>query len=278
MNRIYIFFLIAFGLCACGRGRYYDKNAWLIPSEFNYYRLKGSPKRVTEYTYDGKTDTSAGRYRQYYQVYDLNREGKITDRRLVVNGKQVMVLLTTFSEDGYLIKMTDSRSGFKDTLYQGSRAVGNGWFKSFSSGGTEKVRTFLTRFWKEGEEQLDKVYEDSAADGEPVQKINSYYRGQRLLKAIVSNHDAVLEQRYFYGAGGSPDSVEWITGARVAEREVFVNNPQGDPLLYVKSKDKDTLVFQTFGYRYDDRGNWVWRRDSVGKTGKVTIMEREFVY
>ncbi len=266
------------GVCACGRGRYYNKSMWLIPAEFDYYRLKDSPRWVTEYSIDGKTDTSARQNGQYYQVYKLDREGRITDRRLVVNGKPVMVLLTVFGEDGYLIKMTDSRSGFKDTLYQGSRALGNGWFKSFSSGGTEKVRTFLTRFYKEGEEQLNKVYEDSAAGGEPVQKIISYYKGQRLTKAIVSSQDAVLEQRYFYGAGGSPDSVEWITGAKIAEKELFVNNLKGDPLSYLKLKENDTVAYRIYSYRYDDRGNWTWRRDSVGKTGKVTIMEREFVY
>jgi hypothetical protein len=276
MNRIYIFFLMVFGLCACGRGRYYDKNAWLLPAEFNYYRLKDSPSKVTEYSFDGKTDSGDMEQVQNYQVYNFNREGKITDRRLVVNGKPVLVLVTTFSEEGYVIKMTDSRSDFKDTLYQGSRAVGNGWFKSFSSGGRDKVKTFLTRFYKEGEEQLNKVYDDSAAAGEPAQKIISYYEGQRLMKAIVSNQAAVLEQRYFYGTGGSPDSVQWITGAKVAEREVFVNNPKGDPVSYVKFKDLDTLAYQTFRYRYDDRGNWVWRRDS--SRAKVTIMERKIVY
>lgn len=273
MNRIYIFFLIVFGLCACGRGRYYDKNAWLIPAQFDYYRLKDSPRRVTEYAFDGDSGVNQGRN---YQVYSFNREGNITDRQLFVNGKLVMVLQTAFGVDGYLIKMADSKSGFRDTLFTGSRSVGNGWFKSFSSGGTDKVKTFLTRFYKEGEEQLNKVYDDSAAAGEPVQKIISYYKGQRLMKAIVSNPDAVLEQRYFYGAGGSPDSVEWITGARVAEREVFVNDQQGDPVSYLKLKDKDTLAYQTFNYRYDGRGNWVWRRDS--SRTKVTIMEREIVY
>jgi hypothetical protein len=273
---MYIFFLMVFGLCACGRGRYYDKNAWLIPGEFNYYRLKGSPRRVTEYSCDGKADTSARQNGQYYQVYDFNREGNIADRQLFVHKKLVMALQTSFGADGYLMKMEDSRSGFKDTLFTGSRSVGGGWFKSFSYGGTGNAKTFLTRFSKDGEEGLNKVYDDSAASGNPVQRVYVYYQGQRLLKQIVSSENALLEQRYFYGAGGEPDSVEWVTGGKVAQRELFVNDPQGDPVSYLKVAGKDTMEYRFFGYRYDEKGNWVWRRDST-KAG-VTITERAFEY
>ena len=265
-----------FGICACGRGRYYDKNVWLIPGEFNYYRLKGSPGRVTEYSCDGKTDTSARQNGQYYQVYVFNREGNITDRRLFVNKKLVMALQTSFGAGGYLIKMEDSRSGFTDTLFTGSRSVGGGWFKSFSSGVTGNTKTFLTRFWKDGDEGLNKVYDDSAAAGNPVQRGYVYYRGQRLLKQIVSSENALLEQRYFYSGGDSPDSVEWFTGGKVAQRELFRNNRWGDPLSYLKVAGKDTGEYRVFGYRYDERGNWVWRRDST--RGQVTITERAFDY
>jgi hypothetical protein len=277
MNRKYIFFFMVFGFCACGRGRYYDKNAWLIPAEFNYYRLKGSPRRVTEYSCDGRTDTSARQNGQYLQVYDFNREGNITDRQLFVNKKLVMALQTSFGADGYLMKMEDDRSGFTDTLFTGSRSVGNGWFKSFSyGGGTGNAKTFLTRFWKDGEEGLNKVYDDSAASGNPVQRVYVYYRGQRLLKQIVSSANALLEQRYFYSRGDSPDSVEWITGGKVAQRELFRNNQWGDPLSYVKVAGEDTGEYRVFGYRYDEKGNWVWRRDST--RAKVMITERAFDY
>ena len=267
---------MVFGFCACGRGRYYDKNAWLIPAEFDYYRLKGSPRRVTEYSYDGKTDSGINQKGQYYQRYDFNREGNITERQLFVNGKLVMVLQTSIGADGYLMKMVDGRSGFKDTLFTGSRAVGGGWFKSFSYGGAGNAKTFLTRFWKDGEEQLNKIYDDSAASGNPVQRVYVYYQGRRLLKQIVSGENALLEQRYFYSRGDSPDSVEWITGGKVAQRELFRNNQWGDPLSYLKVAGKDTGVYQVFGYRYDEKGNWVWRRDST--RAKVTIMERAFEY
>jgi hypothetical protein len=276
MNRMYIFFFMVFGFCACGRGKYYSKNAWLIPAEFDYYRLKDSPRRVTEYTYEGKTDSGVNQMGQYYQVYDFDREGDITDRRLFVKGKLVMVLQTSFGVEGYLMKMVDSRSGFRDTLFTGSRAVGGGWFKSYTYGETGNTKTFLTRFWKDGEEQLNKIYDDSAATGNPVQRVYVYYQGQRMLKQIVSNGSALLEQRYFYGAGGGPDSVEWLTGGRVAQRELFRNNQWGDPLSYLKVAGKDTGEYRVFGYRYDEKGNWVWRRDS--SRAKVTITERAFDY
>jgi hypothetical protein len=267
---------MVFGFCACGRGKYYDKNAWQIPAEFNYYRLKDSPRRVTEYSCDAKTDTSARQNGQYYQVYDFNREGNITNRQLFVHKKLVVAMQTSIGADGYLIKMEDDRTGFKDTLFTGSRSVGSGWFKSFSYGGTGNTKTFVTRFWKDGDEGLNKVYNDSAATGNPVQRVYVYYQGQRLLKQIVSGENALLEQRYFYSRGDSPDSVEWITGGKVAQRELFVNDPQGDPVSYLKLKDRDTLTYQRFNYRYDDRGNWVWRLDSARE--KVTVTEREIVY
>jgi len=36
------------------------------------------------------------------------------------------------------------------------------------------------------------------------------------------------------------------------------------------------VEYRFFGYRYDEKGNWVWRRDSTRE--KVTITEREFMY
>ena len=259
---------MVFGCCACGRGRYYNKERWMIPGELNYYRLRDSPRVVKEYLYE---DTSR---RGSYYVYIFNRQGDVLSRAKFFGDSLAIAVFLRYDDGGTV--MRSYRAGSTDTVWSGNRALGGGWFKSYSSRPVKGVMTWLTRFQKEGDEQTSKGYADSAALGKPDRTIYSFYQGQRLLKRIVWDADGLLEQRYFFGDSDSPDSVEWIAGRKVAQREIFHNNRWGDPELYLKIRDRDTVDFDVFSFVYDGRGNWTRQRDS-GRS-KVMITEREIVY
>jgi hypothetical protein len=273
---MYIFFLMVGGLCACGRGRYYNKEQWRIPWKLNYYRLKDSPRIVTEYLFEATSDTGQRMKDTNLTYYCFNRQGDIVSRRMVFGDFMTTVAVLRYDDNGTEMKNWVYRHGGSDTFWNGNRAMGGGWFKSYSSRPGKGAMTWLTRFQKEGDEQTSKGYADSAVSGKPERTIYSFYQGQRLLKRIVWDADGLLEQRYFYGDSDSPDSVEWIAGRRVAQREIFHNNRWGDPALYLKIRDQDTVEFNVFTYVYDKRGNWTRQRDST--RAKVMITEREIVY
>jgi hypothetical protein len=277
MNRMYIFFLMVVGLCACGRGRYYNKEKWQVPWWLSYYRLKDSPRMVREYLFEATSDTGQ-RMKDTTSLtfYTFNRQGDVVSRRMVFGDFMTTVAVLRYDDNGTEMKNWLYRRGGSDTFWNGNRALGGGWFKSYSSHPEKGAMTWLTRFQKEGNEQTSKGYADSNAVGKPEREIYSFYQGQRLLKRIVWDADGLLEQRYFYSASDSPDSVEWIAGRQVAQREIFRNNSWGDPELYLKIRDRDTVEFRAFRYAYDGRGNWTSRRDSSRK--EVVIWEREIVY
>jgi hypothetical protein len=283
MNRIYIFFFMVFGFCACGRGKYFDKEKWQVPWRLNYYRLKGSPLVVREsliseaaHPSDRLDDSSLKKYDTTFFTYSFNREGDLIGRRVLIRGLLASGAEVRYDGNGMEVKSWVSNATSSDTIWYGNRALGSGWFKSYSSHPTKGATTWLTRFQREGNEETSKGYEDSNAVGRPDREIYSFYDGQRLLKRIVKDANGLLEQRYFHSVGDSPDSVEWIAGRRVAQREIFRNNRWGDPVLYLKTRDRDTLDFEVFEYMYDDRGNWTRRRDST--RAEVTITARAFEY
>jgi hypothetical protein len=280
---MYIFFFMVFGFCACGRGRYYDKEKWQVPWRLNYYRLRDSPHVVREYliseaaqSNNRLNDASLKQKDTTFLTYTFNRQGDMIGRRVFFRGFLTSDAEFRYDDNGTETKSWVASGSSSDTVWYGNRALGRGWFKSYSSHPAKGAITWLTRFRKEGNEETSKGYEDSNAVGRSDREIYSFYDGERLLKRIVRDADGLLEQRYFYSTSDSPDSVEWIAGRKVAQREIFRNNRWGDPVLYLKTRDRDTVDFNVFEYVYDDRGNWTRRRDS--SRAEVVTWEREILY
>jgi hypothetical protein len=264
---------MVFGFCACGRGRYYAKEKWTTPASQEFGRLKGSPCMVRESVYEDTIQT--GRTREYFE-YTFDREGNVVGSRELFGDS--LEYVSTFSfDDGFHMKRWGFNPLYRDTMRRGLRALGGGWFKSYKSRYSKDEMTYLIRFSKEGDEVVMKGYRDSAAEGTPNQQIFSFYRGQRLLRRIIRDSGAISDQRCFYSAGDSPDSVVWVSGGRVVRRELFRNNRWGDPVVYLNIEDQDTLDADWYSYVYDGRANWTRRRDSA-RRGAGWITEREIVY
>jgi len=270
---MYIFFLVVFGFCACGRGKYYDKEKWMTPASHGYGRLKGFPRTVRESVHE---DTIQPGKTQIYLEFAFDREGCIVGRRDLFGDSLEEVSAFSY-DDGSHMKSWGFNPQYRDTMRRGLRALGGGWFKTYSSRYSTDEMTYLIRFSKGGDEVTMKGYRDSAAAGTPNQQIFSFYQGQRLLRRIIRDSNAISDQRCFYGAGDSPDSVVWVSGGEVVRRELFRNNRWGDPVVYLNIQGRDTLDADWYSYVYDGKANWTRRRDSA-RRGAGWVTEREIVY
>ena len=206
-----------------------------------------------------------------------------------MSDKLSMVSEMEYDSRGYQQKTWALSPGFMDTSRSECRALGGGRYKSVSlrkSG----ISTCVYTFSDHGKDCKQEKFHDSAATGQPFEIYHSFYEGQRVVKREMISSEGKVEQRFYYSTGDSPDSIESVQHFMVAERELFVNNKMGDPILYWRIQGKDTLLRIAAEYKYDREGNWIWKRERMIEKndlpsyltppagGSVSVTEREFVY
>jgi hypothetical protein len=133
------------------------------------------------------------------------------------------------------------------------------------------------------------VSRDAYQNGDPIQVVHFYYKGNRLLRVMYRTAEGSQEVVYFYSHSDAPDSLHIYQGSsasgKLQQRQLFFQNEHGDVVREIAISGKDTTLLEENSYIYDAKDNWVRRvkiplkynpGDFMGKDG--TVMDREIVY
>ena len=258
-----IFLLLLLGLFSCSdKSAYLNYDRWKVNDWKGFAYVKGQPKEVTTTYFISLPDT------------ELNATGRPLDTEL-----------SRFDEQGQLtylqISNTDSRQenqyNYVDegiVTQSTSRSAAN---ENIELGNTREVRkrtgdhSFVTTTYNGNNiQQVDSV--TFGPDGDlRLTRINGQHQPYSIITWYRNNRVVKEEFSDSYGRSGrlyhrdAKDNLDSISFSNPIEKEIFVNNAQGDPVLHYHTIGTDTVQSERMRYLYDARGNWtrriIWKKN-----------------
>ena len=290
MNKILFMAAVVCLAVACRRGgSYHNFDKWkTLPFVWNA-PLKGHPREVFEREYQAADSARLDMIHFLSRKFHFDDDGNLVREDSYMSDKLLDWNIWVYDQDG--VQETTTGADGKYSSRTVSKSIGEGRYKSiyyapYGPGGVRAQAVRVIIFPSSGTEQIDEIYnEDTIATGKPHGVLHVYYDGVRVMKRISTTKAGTLEERYFYSQWDSPDSIEIFDGKKLAERDIFVLNQQGDAVRRTVISEGDTSG-ESYHYEYDSHGNWTkqietpLRKDTTlgFLSGGASVLERVFVY
>jgi hypothetical protein len=262
---------------------YHNFEKWKILPFLAERPLEGHPRQVVERSFAAADSEKPEKKRFLYYKFAFDDKGNLVRKDAYMSDQLAYFSVWQYDSDGPQ-EITEA-PGLKDSNRSTTRSLGDGRYKTISYRGTGIREVRIIAFPSSGRERIEELYKDTAATGRSLGSLHVYYDGSRVIKKTSLSKDGNVEERFFYSKWASPDSIETFDGAKLAVRELFPNNRQGDPERHLTIAGNDTTG-ESYQYVYDRHGNWTKRvtiplrpdTTSVISVGGATVDEREFVY
>jgi hypothetical protein len=262
---------------------YHNFEKWKILPFLAERPLEGHPRQVVERFFAAADSENPEKKRFLSYKFAFDNEGNLVRTDAYMSNQLAYFSVWKYDTDGPQ-EITEAPS-LKDSNRNITRSLGDGRYKTISYRRTDIREVRIITFPSSGSERIEELYKDTAASGQSLGSLHVYYDGSRVVKKTSLSKDGNVEQRFFYSKWVSPDSIENFDGAKLAVREIFPNNPQGDPERHLTIAGNDTTG-ESYQYVYDRHGNWTkrvtipLRSDTTSgiTAGGATVDEREFVY
>ena len=101
------------------------------------------------------------------------------------------------------------------------------------------------------------VKDETWVHGELLGSITSYYSGNRLTKEVSLGKEKRSEEIYHYSSKGFLDSIVAFDEGKLSGSTAFVNNEQGDVVVYMRRGKNGIEEKRRMKYQYDEKGNWI---------------------
>lgn len=250
---------------------YINHAKWVVYGDLTSRPVKGNPVEVKENAFRNLSDSS------------LDASGKLTDYiltrfdpmgnsiylRLEIDTFATIEQFHTYDDNGWQYHSI-AKNGTNDTgrrYQQLSVKTGPDKFKQITIGRQENSNGYnILRFENKGERVIRERWRNDAL----IDKIIEMHSDGKILSLTLYDPGGMVgKKQYYYSAKGLLDSVVDNRIGIITEREVFINNKQGDPVFYEKNVHGKLRARETYDYRYDDKGNWIRKlvyKDPVGES------------
>lgn len=271
------------------QGKYYLKDQWITRSA-DYFPVKNKPHSIREYLFKCKTEADtlpkpldqADSYEDY--VYDS--AGNRLEYNIVLGNGSVYRYITTYIESGYTTMLTITSSGItsKQKAFEFMPA-GDGRYKLIKDS-VNGYEQFYTYFNNGNEVLIEKNFDFGVMKSHTLER--TFYDGQRILKKVSDvkstngNFTNTTEFKYT-GNNVLKGMQDQLMGGSIKD---YTLNAAGDPTKEVVIRNhKDTMIYKTYSYLYDAKGNWIRRLEKDNLSQKYyqpgrsyALLIREITY
>ncbi len=293
---ILLLLLISFISCdhTSSEGKYYSHLNWKkYRKDYDFGLLRDKPKEVKENLYINLDDTTlnAGGEQNGFEKYKFNSDGEITFWEQYKSDSSWFIGEMNYDKNGLQARYYSNKDSLK-TFENVSKVISTKLAKdrylmhSFFNVGPAFM---LVSSMNEGNIIKKEFIIDSLKQNEVLKTVNFYYQNE-LVQRVETNSDKGFKQldKYYYSSVGHLDSIHKIIMDNLMEREIFVNNANGDPVNYslLRGSNGDTLKHIVMQYAYDNHKNWVKRLENKikgdyalsGKNVHYSLVKREIIY
>jgi hypothetical protein len=261
MRKLLLFFLMSV-LILCCRNKdngyvYHEK--WVIQNIYDPNSLKGEPQEVKEIFYNDLDDTSlsAPHNPSSAVLYQFDRSGNNIFTRFYFGPASIIVMNCKYGPDG-----PERRLRSFDSLDLGKPAretwtiaekIEGDKFKITSYSDSNYQRHHVISFSANGRTVKDETW----VNEELIGTITSHHTGERLTKEEKLQEGESSEETYYYSVKGFLDSIVSFDSGKPSGSKIFVNNEQGDVVVFIQRGEKGIEEKRRMRYQYDEKGNWI---------------------
>ena len=249
--------------CSRQEAKYYLKNKWRTSSG-GLFRLKNSPKKITEYFYSHVDSLSQETFpvKGSTDEYFFNSDGDLTQRNFLFNNL-ISRAIYRYSAKGYVMELESPQlKGIaKKTMTNFEQNINGKFIETSQHDGYKREKWY--EYKNNGQEIITEEYVNtSETKRSSVVRDHLFYNGDYLVKQVrtswINEEMQSRTQVYFYNPDNYLDSIISVYG-RVTKRFIYIKNKYGDPVAQYEVNGKDTTEHNRFSYLYDNKGNWIRR-------------------
>lgn len=256
-SRHYIVFLFALSFFSCtNRVSFHDYERWKISGWKKVSYMRSTPKEVSSTYLILLSDTSinATGVAVDTQLTRFDREGRM-DYFRKSDGTDTEEDHYFFDDEGLIQQsLLTHKEGAHisiDTMKTVRKRLDERSFVIDYYQHDQDYQSDTVTFGVDDDVRLKRV-----RAGVPMYTLITWYKHDRPAKDEGSDGYGRTGHIYHYDKN---DNLEGISFSNPDQKEVFINNEHGDPLLHYTTLGRDTTQLERHQYLYDSHGNWTRR-------------------
>jgi hypothetical protein len=251
----FLVFMLAISFCCKHKDApkvkgYVYHNHWILKDHSSDRPFVGEPKEIKETNYDNLEDTSLDvpGPKLDYDLYRFDKEGNMIFSSYSIYGKTTDVKLT-YGPEGPGMHITTS--GKTSSVI--TKKIGENKYKAtqFREGPYEQY--YIESFSPDGQTVTQEIWINNKLE----LSLTRHYEKDKLVKQEIREEKKISSGELFYSDKGFLDSILVFDEDKPNGKSVFINNEQGDAVLYIKYGKNGIEQKLRMKYEYDEKGNWI---------------------